>query len=160
RTPPNIRQLLKQCLRKNPEERLAGIAEAEKAIESVQRGRRHWWAVGGAATLAGAGNGGGLWVRGPSSPLGRSAWGQRANFTHSAAQPSLSADERMVAFIRGPRTFVSSGQVYVKMLPDGEPVRLTNDNLPKMSPAFSPDGARIAYTVRTPSFDWDTWWVS
>ncbi len=38
-------------------------------------------------------------------------------------------------------------QVYVKMLPDGEPVQLTHDNLEKMSPVFSPDGSRIAYTV-------------
>src|SRR5262249_14658299 len=32
--------------------------------------------------------------------------------------------------------------------PDGEPVQLTNDNFYKMSPKFSPDGARIAYATR------------
>ena len=31
-------------------------------------------------------------------------------------------------------TFFGPGQIYVKLLPDGEPVQLTNDNLYKMSP--------------------------
>ena len=65
----------------------------------------------------------------------------------SVTQPALSPDGRMLAFIRGPSTFVSPGQLYVKLLPDGEPVALTNDNLSKMGPVFSPDGSRIAYTV-------------
>ena len=46
-----------------------------------------------------------------------------------------------------PLHLLGPGQVYVKMLPDGEPVQLTHDTLPKMSPAFSPDGTRIAYTT-------------
>ena len=56
-------------------------------------------------------------------------------------------------------TFFAAGQIYVKILPDGEPVQLTHDNLTKMSPAFSPDGARIAYTTVDPQFNWDTWVV-
>jgi len=63
----------------------------------------------------------------------------------------------MLAFIRGPSTFVSPGQVYVKVLPDGDPIALTHDNLPKMGPVFSPDGSRIAYTVN--DGDWNTWAV-
>ena len=54
----------------------------------------------------------------------------------------------MLAFIRGQSTFFGPGQIYVKLLPDGEPVQLTNDNLDKMGPKFSPDGARIAYYDR------------
>ncbi len=65
----------------------------------------------------------------------------------------------MIAFIRGPETFVSPGQIYVKMLPDGEPVQLTHDNSPKMAPVFSPDGSRIAYTATDTSFGWNTWVV-
>jgi hypothetical protein len=66
----------------------------------------------------------------------------------------------MLAFVRGPLTFFGPGQVYVKILPDGEPVQLTNDSLQKMSPVFSPDGARIAYTtVVEDPFQWDTWTV-
>ena len=65
----------------------------------------------------------------------------------------------MVTFIRGPQTFWGPGQVYVKALPDGEPVQLTRDGFAKMSPAFSPDGARIAYTTVSARFGWDTWAV-
>ena len=65
----------------------------------------------------------------------------------------------MVAFIRGPDTFVSTGQIYVKMLPDGQPVQLTHDDLPKMAPVFSPDGSRIAYTTTEHIEGWSTWVV-
>jgi Tol biopolymer transport system component len=65
----------------------------------------------------------------------------------------------MVTFIRGESTFFGPGQIYVKILPDGEPVQVTHDNLEKMSPAFSPDGSRIAYTTVDPGFHWDTWVV-
>jgi Tol biopolymer transport system component len=64
-----------------------------------------------------------------------------------------------VTFIRGSDTFFGPGQVYVKTLPDGEPVELTRDSLKKMSPVFSPDGSRIAYTTVNSLFEWDTWVV-
>ncbi len=47
-------------------------------------------------------------------------------------------------------------QIYVKILPDGEPVELTHDYFPKMSPVFSPDGTRIAYTTLDLQWNWDT----
>jgi Tol biopolymer transport system component len=64
----------------------------------------------------------------------------------------------MLAFIRGPFTFFGPGQIYVKILPDGQAVQLTRDGLAKMSPVFSPDGARIAYTT-VKGYEWDTWVV-
>jgi DNA-binding winged helix-turn-helix (wHTH) protein/Tol biopolymer transport system component len=97
------------------------------------------------------------WQRSKSS--GSGAWEQITKFSDSATQPALSPDGRMIAFIRGPETFVTPGQIYVKILPDGEPVQLTHDNLPKMAPVFSPDGSRIAYTATDRSSDWDTWVV-
>lgn len=83
---------------------------------------------------------------------------QLTNFADSASSPALSPDGRMLSFLRGEGTFVVPGQVYVKLLPEGEPVQLTSDNLPKMSPVFSPDGSRIAYTVND-RWTWDTWTV-
>ena len=88
----------------------------------------------------------------------RSAWVQITHFSDSATSPALSPDGRMIAFIRGPETFVTPGQLYLKMLPDGQPVQLTHDDLPKMAPVFSPDGSRIAYTA-TDGFGWNTWVV-
>jgi Tol biopolymer transport system component len=89
----------------------------------------------------------------------REAWIKITNFPDSATQPALSPDGHMIAFIRGSETFVTRGEVYVKILPDGEPVQLTHDNMPKMAPAFSPDGSRIAYTATDGSFRWNTWVV-
>jgi len=67
----------------------------------------------------------------------------------------------MLTFIRGPGTFFSPGQIYVKLLPDGEPVRLTNDDRPKLGPVFAPDGARIGYSTGMlgPETTMDTWVV-
>jgi Tol biopolymer transport system component/predicted Ser/Thr protein kinase len=81
-----------------------------------------------------------------------SQWVQVTDFTDSATSPALSPDGRMLAFVRGPSTFFGPGQVYVKFLPDGQAVQLTNTDQLKMDPVFTPDGSRIAYTV-----PWDTW---
>jgi len=66
----------------------------------------------------------------------------------------------MVTFVRG-GPFASSaprGQIYVKMLPTGDPVQLTRDSSGKAQPVFSPDGSRIIYTT-VQSFKWDSWQV-
>jgi Tol biopolymer transport system component/tRNA A-37 threonylcarbamoyl transferase component Bud32 len=102
---------------------------------------------------------GSVWLtrRARSTEPKQTRWEQLTRFTDSATSPALSPDGRMVAFVRAVDTFISPGEIYVKQLPDGEPVRLTDDGLGKMSPVFSPDGSRIAYT-REP-WPWDTWIV-
>ena len=72
---------------------------------------------------------------------------QVTDFTDSALAPALSPDGRMVAFIRGSSSFLTADQIYVKVLPNGEARRLTDDPRLKYSLAFTPDGAQIAYTV-------------
>jgi eukaryotic-like serine/threonine-protein kinase len=55
-----------------------------------------------------------------------------------------------------------ASQVYPNLTttPDGEPVQLTRDALLKMSPKFSPDGARIAYSTASGDLrTMDTWIV-
>jgi len=113
--------------------------------------------VGLAAILLAAG--GILWWLKRSPPVpARTDWVQITNFADSVVQPALSPDGRMLTFIRGPSTFKGPGQIYVKMLPSGDPVQLTHDDLSKMSPTFSPDGSRIAYTGVN-GRAWDTWIV-
>jgi hypothetical protein len=95
----------------------------------------------------------------PHTPLVPATdWLQPTNFPDSVTQPALSPDGRMLTFVRGLSTFAAPGEIYIKMLPSGQPVQLTHDNLPKMSPMFSPDGSRIAYTVLS-GWSWDTWVV-
>jgi eukaryotic-like serine/threonine-protein kinase len=83
-------------------------------------------------------------------------WEQLTFFTDSAVYPALSPDGRMLAFIRGSSAFFGPGQIYVKLLPGGEPVQLTHDSTVKLAPSFSPDNSGIAYGIVDP---WDTWEV-
>ncbi len=159
-TPRKIRELLHQCLEKDPGRRFTQIAEVRRIIHDVQTGRNHRpTAVVAAAALATFAIGASLWLRGPTRPPDRSDWVQLTKFPDPVSQPAFSPDGHMLAFVRGPRTTYGLGQVYVKQLPDGEPVQLTHDTLKKDDPVFSPDGARIAYTVVDAQFSWDTWVV-
>jgi hypothetical protein len=83
-------------------------------------------------------------------------WQQLTFFTDSAVYPALSPDGRLLTFIRGSESFFGLGQIYVKFLPDGQPVQLTHDSTRKLSPTFSPDGSSIAYGTVEP---WNTFAV-
>jgi Tol biopolymer transport system component len=161
-TPASIRALLKQCLEKDLTRRLQNIADARSTIEQAQRGWKPWQVAAVAAAVAALAIGTGVWWRAPAAPPARSEWVQLTQFPDSVIQPALSPDGRMVAFLRARSNSLvpfANGQVYVKMLPDGEPLQLTNDSLAKMSPVFSPDGGRIAYGTFEEPFTWDTWIV-
>ena len=83
-------------------------------------------------------------------------WEQLTFFADSAVYPALSPDGRMLVFIRGDNTLIGRGQVYVKLLPSGQPVQMTHDASFKLRPVFSPDGSRIAYGTIDP---WEIWEV-
>jgi hypothetical protein len=161
-TPARIRELLRHCLQRDLGLRLQNIAEARDTLDQAQRGWNPWRiAAIAAAVVATLAVGGAVWWREPARPADRSEWVQLTQFSDSVVQPALSPDGRMLAFIRGPSasTPMVPGQVYVKMLPDGQPVQLTNDGLAKLSPVFSPDGSRIAYGTVNQRFEWDIWTV-
>jgi Tol biopolymer transport system component len=92
-------------------------------------------------------------------PVAAGAYTQVTHFADSATSPSLAHDGKRLTFIRGDNTFVGPGQVYVKSLPDGESIPLTDDRFDKGSPAFSPDDSHVAYTTQNGRFVLDTWLV-
>ena len=169
-TPARVRRLLQRCLEKDAKHRLRDIGEARIEIDQVMResekagttaplGRRltRWslLTAGLVLLLAGVYAVFGVWRSRPTGPL---QYTQITDFSDSATAPSLSPDGRMVTFIRGGSYFQSAGQIYVRLLPNGEAVRLTNDPRPKFAPVFSPDGSRIAYSL-IDAGSWDTWTV-
>ena len=162
-TPGGIRELLRRCLQRDLALRVQNIAEARQTIEEAQRGWNRWRVAAlSAAVVATLAVSAAVWWREPVRPVDRSEWVQLTQFPDSVIHPALSPDGSMLAFIRGPSGSApfGFGQVLLKLLPDGEPVQLTNDNLAKLSPVFSPDGSRIAYgTVTQGRFEWDIWTV-
>jgi eukaryotic-like serine/threonine-protein kinase len=87
-------------------------------------------------------------------------WEQLTNFNDSAEIPALSPDGKMVAFLRGPGSFGNStntGQIWAKVLPDGEPFQLTKTAFRKQTIAFSRDGNRVFFTQVEGPFTWNTY---
>jgi len=167
--PEQLQVLVRRLLKKDPDARCQTandvaieLDELKRAFGNDVREKRHLKSrvmalAALAAVLAIA-----LWAASrPNASERRSfEYVQLTNFTDGASAPILSPDERLLAFIRGTTPFLSRGQIWVKQLPDGQPIQLTNESLPISTPWFSPDGTYIAYTITDPPRTaWDTWAV-
>lgn len=131
-------------------------SDAPSGSSKVLTGR--WLTLGGLVVVGLAVAAGLTWTRLRSSNSPTPQYVQLTDYADSATSPALSPDGRMLAFLRGANTFWGTGEVFVKLLPDGQPFQLTHDGVAKMSPVFSPDGAAIAYTT-VDRGSWDTWVV-
>jgi eukaryotic-like serine/threonine-protein kinase len=168
-TPTAVRLLLQRCLEKDPKRRLRDLGDVHFDIDDLRgaattRGRQSSRArralpaavvtlvllTGGAALL--------YYVKPSVAVTSSSEYTQLTNFSDSVSAPSLSPDGRMVTFKRGGDSFLGSGQIFVKLLPNGESVQLTTSPGRKYGPVFTPDGSRVAYT-EVASGQWDTWTV-
>jgi serine/threonine protein kinase/Tol biopolymer transport system component len=131
-------------------------AVASGAMQSGARRKGYYYAAAAILVLAVAAGAFFLYRSSRSSAPASKDWEQLTFFTDSAVYPALSPDGRMLAFIRGGDSFFGTGQVYVKFLPDGQPVELTHDTLQKLNPVFSADNSLIAYGTGVP---WTMWEV-
>jgi Tol biopolymer transport system component len=170
--PLGLRELIERALQKDRTQRVQTMREVvaelrrlvrqsgTTPIPAQTRGRALAWAAAG-ALLAVAVSAAIMIRRPPAATPVATQYIQLTNFADAATSPALSPDGRMLTFIRGPLTFFSPGQVYVKRLPDGEPVQLTDDNTAKMGPQFLPDGLRVSYStgISAGSPSMDTWVV-
>ncbi len=173
--PPAFERVVRRCLEKNPNERFHSVRDVSFALEAISdlpgshasgratvpekalppsHRRSLYAAVLAALALSMAA--GFMYYRAKMRASAPQEWEQLTNFSDSVVAPALSPDGRMLTFVRSPNTFIGRGNVYLKLLPQGEPVQLTHDDNMKANPAFSPDGSRIAYSV-APA--WDTWVV-
>src|SRR6202011_5568592 len=88
--------------------------------------RKSYYYAAAALLVLGAVTGGFFLFRSSQSrPPASKDWEQLTFFTDSAVYPALSPDGRMLAFIRGTNSFFGLGQVYVKFLPDDQPLQHT-----------------------------------
>jgi eukaryotic-like serine/threonine-protein kinase len=182
-TPSSVRRILQRCLERDPQQRLRDMGDVRLELDQALLDLRLPATVSGAVPstaapavssrrwgMAAAGLAlvtllslSGLFVlrqRLPRPSALEPAL-QLTDFNDSAVHPAISPDGRLVTFIRG-GVFANSaprGQIYVKILPKGEPVQLTRDPSLKEQPVFSPDGSRIMYTSVQPGFRWDSWQV-
>jgi eukaryotic-like serine/threonine-protein kinase len=184
--PSELRRIIRKCLEKDRSRRYQTMRDVATDLENLAqemanpaaedlspgapaaplhpRSARGIWivaaaiiavAVGAAAIV--------VWMNARPSVPAQAGYEAITDFTDSATAPALSRDGRMITFIRGGGAFLTRpGQIYVKMLPNGDPIRLTDDPRPKFGPAFSFDGSRVAYTAIEPTGAtgaWDTWTV-
>jgi serine/threonine protein kinase/Tol biopolymer transport system component len=160
--PAPMRELVSKAIEKTPADRYSSMRDMVVDLRRALRqntevspagsSRPRKWMPAAAVALVVLAIGGGMFLlrsRQASGPP-RLDYVALTNFSDSAVAPALSPDGHMLAFIRGEATFEGSGDVYVKLLPNGEPMQLTHDGGIKMGPlVFSADGSRIAYTEGT-----------
>ncbi|HUS19109.1 MAG TPA: protein kinase, partial [Terriglobales bacterium] len=172
--PAEIDWILERALAKQPAERYGAMSEfaadlrrlrtrldGESTVTSRPSGRNLKPLYAGllfaVMLLAVAGT----WMYRQSRP-GRQSSGVRyeklTDFNDSALAPAISPDGRLVAFIRdgGFGFSASTGELYVKLLPNGDPIQLTRDGRGKHTPTFTPDGNRIVYTCLDRNFAWNS----
>jgi DNA-binding winged helix-turn-helix (wHTH) protein/Tol biopolymer transport system component len=120
-----------------------------------------WKLIGGLLSVAALVAGVVSFLLPSSHRNGLVSYAQITSFTDSAVAPALSPDGRLVAFLRSDEPFLTTDQIYVKLLPNGEPVQVSDDSRLKYNVSFSPDSSRIAYTVLEPgAAAWNTYTVS
>ena len=155
--PHQLEWVLSRCLKKEAGQRFQHIDDVKLALEDLkeesasapampppQRRRRVVGTIAGTVILLAATAGLSWWLarRGEQKPgLVLTRLTSDSGLT---TDPALSPDGKLLAFASD-RSGEGNLDIWVKQMPDGQPVRLTRDDADESEPAFSPDGTKIAY---------------
>ena len=156
---PGARRLLRQCLEKDPKQRLRDIGDVRLQLDEAPSAgpappantrrslvsRLAWLAAGGALVTAAFVVSGAL----PSAPPTRVIQLQRmTEGIGNEESPALSPDDQKVAFIapvNGRR------QVFVRLLKGGNIVPLTHDDFDHQQPRWTRDSTAVVYFTPAPT---------
>jgi eukaryotic-like serine/threonine-protein kinase len=174
--PPELERIIAKALEKNPALRYQHASDIRADLKRLQRDsatggshaslapppakstrHRMTWVVGAAAFVLAIAFGG-FWYFRTRAPevVDPSHWVQLTHYSDSASEPAFSPDGHLLAFVHQTTDDRRAGDIYVMSLPDGQPRPVTQDGKHKHEPSFSPDGARISYSLAE---SWDTWQV-
>ena len=157
--PRELERVIERCMQKDPERRFRHIADVKLLLEDVasaqseqrvaagiRRGSLARWTAATVAVVAilSAALASKTWRRSTPGQDAQPAAALLTSYTGFELSPSVSPDGAFVAFHwEGPQR--NNWDVYVKLLGEGEPVRLTSDPAMDLSPVWSPDGRSIAF---------------
>jgi Tol biopolymer transport system component/tRNA A-37 threonylcarbamoyl transferase component Bud32 len=160
--PKELERIVNRCLRKDLDRRFQSMAEVKIALEElkeetesgaalavapaakVRSGRWRWIALGGGGALALAAGLALLLPRWREAPV---EWKEvpLTSFQGTQADPALSPDGKQFAFAWDGGQEGAPLQVYVSLVGQGAPLRLTNPPATASYPTWSPDGQTIAF---------------
>ena len=157
--PPELERLIERCLRKDPEKRFRHIADVKLLLEDVAavqseppvaarvgRSSITRWTAAAIALIAilSAALATKTWMRSTAVPDAIASAVLLTSYPGFELCPSVEPGGAFVAFHwEGPQQ--TNWDMYVKLLGEGEPVRLTTDPAMDLSPVWSPDGRTIAF---------------
>jgi len=163
-TPHDLEKIISRCLRKDPAQRFQGMADVQVALQELKDDfysgtlvrvspprparRRTWiWAAGILLVVLALGAIGRFLLRRPaaSAPPKVSVLAARVGIEWG---PAFSPDGNQVAFVwNGEKQ--DNYDIYVQLVGEATPSRLTTDPAFDFSPVWSPDTLRIAFLRET-----------
>jgi Tol biopolymer transport system component/predicted Ser/Thr protein kinase len=153
-TPPSVRHVLTRSFEKDPRNRLRDIGEARVMLSGTaampavvdRRGVPRWWYGAGAAGVIAAAVAGYDFAGrdGPAAPRALiTSFAQLTEQPGVEREPTISPDGKSVVYVSRTR---GNSDLYLLRVGGRKAIPLTEDSdADDYAPAFSPDGARIAF---------------